>query len=111
VYWAAHHRRREVWVGLPTVYTVLGNKLAPWLAERYLARTAVKGQQTDEPLPAGHSDNLFEPIPRDEGAHGPFDAKAHDRSLQLWATTHRGWLAAAAAAGAAAFVVTRPGRT
>jgi short-subunit dehydrogenase len=111
VYWAAHHRRREVWVGLPTVYTVLGNKLAPWLAERYLARTAVKGQQTDEPLPAEHPDNLFEPIARDEGAHGPFDAKAHDRSLQLWATTHRGWLAVAAAAGlAAALAVTRPGR-
>jgi len=33
IYWAAHHRRRELYVGLPTVYTILGNKLAPWLAE------------------------------------------------------------------------------
>ncbi len=47
VHWAAHHRRREVWVGLPTVYTIIGNRLAPWLAELYLAKTAVNGQQTD----------------------------------------------------------------
>ena len=47
IYWAAHHRRRELYVGFPTVYTIIGNKLAPWLAERYLARTAVDGQQTD----------------------------------------------------------------
>src|ERR671933_797866 len=38
VHWAAHHRRREVYVGAPTVYTILGNKLATWMAERYLAR-------------------------------------------------------------------------
>lgn len=31
--------RREVWVGLPTVITILGNKLAPGLLDRYLART------------------------------------------------------------------------
>ncbi len=49
VHWAAGHRRRQVYVGVPTVYTVLGSKFAPWLAERYLARTAVKGQQTEGP--------------------------------------------------------------
>ena len=37
VYWAAHHRRREIYVGIPTVYTIVGNKLSPSLAERYLA--------------------------------------------------------------------------
>jgi short-subunit dehydrogenase len=98
VYWAAHHRRREVYVGLPTVYTILGNKVAPWLAERYLARTAVKGQQTDKPLNGDRPDNLFEPVARDEGAHGPFDGKAHDRSAQLWLTRHRRGLAAGAGA-------------
>src|SRR5437763_4667190 len=94
VHWAAHHRRREVYVGGSTVYTILGNKLAPWLAERYLARTAVKGQQTDEPA-ANRADNLFEPVERDEGAHGHFDDRAHGRSLQLWASKHRRWLAGA----------------
>ena len=45
----AHHRRREIYVGLPTVYTIVGNKLAPWFAERYLAKHAVDGQQTPDP--------------------------------------------------------------
>ncbi len=31
IYWAAHHKRREVYVGTPTVATILGNKAAPWL--------------------------------------------------------------------------------
>src|SRR3954454_23477865 len=53
VHWAAHHRRRELYVGLSTVYTILGTRVAPWLAERYLARTAVDGQQSgDPPTPA-----------------------------------------------------------
>ena len=109
VHWAAHHWRREVYVGGSTVYTIVGNKLAPWLAERYLARTAVKGQQTDEPAGERH-DNLFDPTDRDEGAHGRFDDKAHGRSMQLWATRHRRWLAGAGVlAAAAALVSTGPG--
>jgi NAD(P)-dependent dehydrogenase (short-subunit alcohol dehydrogenase family) len=100
VHWAAHHRRREVYVGRSTAYTIIGSKLAPWLAERYLARTAIDGQQTDEPA-GERPDNLFEPIACDEGARGRFDGEAGGRSLQLWATTHRRWLAGAGALAAA----------
>ena len=101
VYWAAHHRRREVYVGIPAVYTILGNKIAPWLAERYLARTAVKGQQMDAPPSSTNSEgNIFEPVDEgDPGAHGRFDDKAHGRSPQLWLTQHRRALAGAAVAG------------
>ncbi len=107
VYWAAHHRRRELYVGFPTVYTIIGNKLAPWLAERYLARTAVAGQQTDEPVPPDRPANLFDPLDaeRDEGSHGIFDAQAHGRSAQAWLSRHRrsaGLAAATALAGGAA---------
>jgi hypothetical protein len=102
VHWAAHHRRREVYVGVPAVYTILGSKLAPWLAERYLARTAVKSQQTDQPVDGDRPDNLFEAVPRDDGAHGPFDNQAHRHSPQLWATRHRRGIALAAGAGALA---------
>jgi NAD(P)-dependent dehydrogenase (short-subunit alcohol dehydrogenase family) len=112
VHWAAHHRRREMYVGFPTVYTVLGNKLAPWLAERYLAKTAVSGQQTDqEPSDQNAEGNLFEPQPGDPGAHGGFDDQAKARSLQALATRNRAALGVAALAGAAAgalFLV--PGR-
>ena len=73
---AVRKRKREIYVGLPTRYTIWGNKLAPWLAERYLAKTAIKGQQSDQPVDPNRPDNLFEPVPGDPGAHGPFDAEA-----------------------------------
>jgi len=104
IHWAAHHRRREVYVGVPAVYTILGSKLSPWLAERYLARTAVSSQQIggSEPTPQNVNGNLFEPERGDPGAHGRFDRQAHEHSAQWLATKHRGALAAAGAAAAAA---------
>jgi NAD(P)-dependent dehydrogenase (short-subunit alcohol dehydrogenase family) len=113
VHWAAHHRRREVWVGIPTVYTIVGNKIAPWIAEWYLAKTAVKGQQGDEPPTEKNSDgNLFDPHGGDPGAHGAFDDEAHSHSPQWWLSRHRralglGAVAAAGAAAASALVPRR----
>jgi NAD(P)-dependent dehydrogenase (short-subunit alcohol dehydrogenase family) len=111
VYWSAHHRRRELYVGFPTVYTILGNKLAPWLAERYLARTAVDGQQTDQRFDGAAAANLFEPVDadHDEGSRGIFDDQSHRRSEQAWLSRHRlgSGLAAAAVAGGAAALLTR----
>jgi short-subunit dehydrogenase len=101
VHWAAYHRRREVYVGLPTVYTIWGQKFAPWFIERYLAKTAVNSQLTDTPKRAGRRDNLFESPPGDPGAHGPYDDQAHARSVQLWATKHRAGLLAGLGAAAA----------
>jgi short-subunit dehydrogenase len=91
VHWAAHHKRRELWVGFPTVYTILGHRIAPWLAEVYLARTAFKGQQTDTPAGDGRRDYLEQPVDdeRDHGSHGGFDAQAHARSPQTWLARHR----------------------
>jgi short-subunit dehydrogenase len=99
VYWAAHHRRRELWVGQSTVRAIVGNKLAPWVADRYLARTAITGQQVDD-LPVGpdRPDNLFEPLPAKAATHGIFNDEAVARSPQLWAATHRPLLAAASGA-------------
>ncbi|HET7589671.1 MAG TPA: SDR family oxidoreductase [Solirubrobacterales bacterium] len=99
VHWAARHRRRQVYVGIPTVYTVMGSKFAPWIAERYLAKTAVSGQQAEfPPDDQNRAGNLTHPQPGDPGAHGRFDGKAHGRSAQWWASKHRGLLAAAGAA-------------
>lgn len=101
IHWAAHSRRRELVVGAPALYTVLGSRLAPGLAERYLARTAVGDQQADaEPAPANADGNLFAPVDGDPGARGRFDALARERSAHLWLTRHRRPLAAAALAGA-----------
>jgi short-subunit dehydrogenase len=103
---AAEHPRRETWVGLPTVLTIVGNAIAPGLVDRYLARTNIKAQQVpDRPIdPHQRRDNLFAPPPGDPGAHGIFDARAHAHSPQTWLAEHRGTVAAAgalAAAGAA----------
>jgi NAD(P)-dependent dehydrogenase (short-subunit alcohol dehydrogenase family) len=104
IHWAAHHKRREVYVGISTVYTIWGNKVAPWLAERYLAKTAVGGQLSQVDHDPDRPGNLFAPPDGDAGAHGPYDDRAHGRSIQLWATKHRrsllGGLSVAAATAA-----------
>jgi NAD(P)-dependent dehydrogenase (short-subunit alcohol dehydrogenase family) len=99
VVYAAHNDRREVYVGGPTVKAIVGNKIAPGLADRYLARNGFDAQQTAEPEDGSRPDNLFEPVDReiDHGAHGRFDACAREFSLQAWATTNRNLLAAGAA--------------
>jgi short-subunit dehydrogenase len=107
VYWAAHHRRRELWVGYSAVQAILGNKLAPSFADWYLAKTGFKGQQMqDRPVSPDRPDNLFEPVQDKAATHGIFDSQAKTRSPQLWAATHRpiiaGALSAIAGVGAAA---------
>jgi NAD(P)-dependent dehydrogenase (short-subunit alcohol dehydrogenase family) len=79
---AALHPRRDAWVGLPTVYTILGNRVAPAFMDWYLGRTGVSGQQTDEAAERLGS-NVFEPrdADTDRGAHGSFDDKSHDRDF------------------------------
>ena len=89
VYYAATHRRRELWVGFPAVQAILGNKVIPGFLDRMLGRTAVDGQHTDEPLPPDRKDNLWQPVAGDHGAHGRFDALAQDHSVQYWLDTHR----------------------
>ena len=99
----AEHPRRNMWIGVSTAYTILGERLAPKLADLYLARTGVRGQQTDAQLPRAGS-NLESPSDQDtdRGAHGPFDDQAHDSDPVTWASLHRREvLAAMAAAGAA----------
>jgi hypothetical protein len=43
----AEHPRRTMWVGSSTAYTILGNHIAPWFMDWYLARKTVQGQLTD----------------------------------------------------------------
>jgi NAD(P)-dependent dehydrogenase (short-subunit alcohol dehydrogenase family) len=95
IVFAAYHKRREIYVGEPTVEAIIGNKIAPGLLDHYLARTCYDSQQTSQPVAADRPNNLFQPVTADPGAHGGFDAQALDSSRQLWATTHRAWLALA----------------
>ncbi|MFW5950606.1 MAG: SDR family oxidoreductase [Gemmatimonadota bacterium] len=97
VHWAAHHRRRTLLVGLPTVQTVLGERLAPGALDHYLAHNGFGAQQTDEPESPDRADNLFEPVAGDFAARGRFDDRARSASPQLWASKNRGRLALAGA--------------
>lgn len=97
VVWAAHHRRREVYVGGSTLEAIFGNKVMPGILDRYLARTGYAAQQTGETVGHDRPNNLFEPLPGDPGAHGIFNDHAHQRSVQLWETTHRSWVTSAGA--------------
>jgi short-subunit dehydrogenase len=102
LYYAAHHPRREYYVGGPTVAAIVGNKLAPSTLDHYLARNGYKSQQYDGREDANRPHNLWEPLPGDHGAHGSFDARASRSSAFVWAELHRGWLAAAVLGVAAA---------
>ena len=94
IVWAAAHPRREVWVGSPTIKTILGQRLAPALLDRLLARLGYTGQITEEPEKPGRPDNLYAPVAGNRGAHGRFDARARDRSWQFAASKYRGAVAA-----------------
>jgi NAD(P)-dependent dehydrogenase (short-subunit alcohol dehydrogenase family) len=107
VFWAAHARRREISVGGPTVNAILAAKLAGGLADRYLARNGVEAQLTDKPLDPNRPDNLFAPVAGDFAAHGSFDDRARDSSVQFLLNRHRGWLAGAVGATFAAVAARR----
>lgn len=112
IVWAAEHPRREVWVGVPTWKTILGQRVSPPALDHYLADVAWEGQQTDEPLDPERPDNLFEPVPGDTGAHGSFDSRARGVSVQMEVSRHRRLLGgvALAAAGALALGMLTRGR-
>jgi NAD(P)-dependent dehydrogenase (short-subunit alcohol dehydrogenase family) len=99
----AEHPRRNMWVGVSTAYTILGERLAPWLLDLYLGRKGVSAQLTDEELPLLGS-NLFQPRDeeQDQGAHGSFGDRAHGRDPQLWLSARRGAVLGGLAAGMAA---------
>ncbi len=111
---AALHPRREVWVAWPAMKAILGEKVVPGYADRYLAKHGYESQQTNGPVAPDRRDNLFSPVPGDHGAHGAFDARARRRSVEWWLSKNRSLLLAlgagtAALALAAAGVARRAG--
>jgi short-subunit dehydrogenase len=106
VYYAAHHRRREMWVGGSTVQAIVGQKIIPGLLDLYLGKTGYKAQQTGVPEDPSRPNNLFEAVDdeRDYGAHGRFDGKSSGASKQVALDLNRDWILAGAA-GLAALLI------
>jgi len=89
IVWAAHHRRRELLVGAPTLRAVWLNKLVPGLLDRYLAHFGYSSQESATKVAPDRRDNLFGPVRGDFGAHGRFDAQSRPASIELWLSMHR----------------------
>ena len=112
VYAADHPGRKQYYVGASTTATILANRLAPALLDRYLARTGYDSQQTKSRISPDRPDNLWEPVDQargeDHGTHGEFDDKSHSRSAQLF-LSHHPVAATATVAATAAFGVALAG--
>lgn len=96
VYWAAHQRHREVFVGWPTVKAIWGQRLVPGLADHMAARMAWDGQMYDGAADPNQPNDLHEPVPGHQSAHGAFDSRARDNSWEVALTMRASWLASGA---------------
>lgn len=110
IYWAAHHDRRELFVGGSTWQAVVGQKFIPGLLDRYLAKKGYEGQQTSRPRDPSRPDNLWRPVSGEFGAHGRFDERATSRSWETWFAENRGWIGAGLGIIAAALLTRRTRR-
>ena len=99
IYWAAHHRSRELMVALSTKKAILAQKIAPGFADRYLGKNGYDAQQFDGAADPDRPNNLWTPLSGDAGAHGAFDDRASAHSPELWLELHWKWLAVSAVAG------------
>src|SRR3989440_8890597 len=88
ILFAARNDRREMYVGCPTVEAIVGDKIAPAVADTYLAKNGYNSQQTSEPAEPGRRDNLWSPLLEDRGIHVPLGDRAASSSPQLWANEH-----------------------
>ncbi len=86
---AAFHYRRSWYVGLSTLIAVWGNRIAPWFADWYLAKTGVDSQQYNGPADLNRPNDLFKSVDGPFGAHGDFDKRAHSRSMYSIMSRHR----------------------
>ena len=89
ILFAATHRRREMWVGFPTVKTILAAWFVPGFVDHYLARVGYSGQLTTEPASPNAPGNLFEAVAGNWGAEGRFTKQERHASLQMVANRHR----------------------
>jgi NADP-dependent 3-hydroxy acid dehydrogenase YdfG len=108
IHFAARHRRRELWVGASTIRTILGQKIAPGVVDHQLAHRVFDQQDTALARPERPS-SLWNPVPGDHGAHGPFEFRARGRDpvarLSIWLGA-AGVQAVALAAGVATVAAT-----
>jgi NAD(P)-dependent dehydrogenase (short-subunit alcohol dehydrogenase family) len=87
ILWAAEHAPREMLLGLPTAAAVWAQKLIPGWLDRHLATAGWEPQFVDEPNDQ-EGDILFDTLPGDPGAHGPYTDRERGPDLQMKLRMH-----------------------
>lgn len=112
------HPVKELNLGFSTLEAEYAEKIAPAFADLYLSKTGCSSQQMSEWDHHDRPSNLWAYVPGDHGAHGVFDDRARETSVEFELYKHRYVLgvgaAAVVAAGlfgfAASRATARPGR-
>jgi short-subunit dehydrogenase len=81
VYKAVYRPGREYWIGLSTLKVILGNMVLPAFLDRYLAKVAFEGQETNQPVSAQRADNLVTPVSSLHRTRGRFGREAQHRAV------------------------------
>jgi NADP-dependent 3-hydroxy acid dehydrogenase YdfG len=100
---AADNPPREMLIGRPTVQAVWAQKFVPGLLDLYLGKYGYQSQMIDkanQQQGRQHGDILFETLPGDPGAHGPYREREQGPDLMMRLLGH-GRLAAGVAGVAA----------
>jgi hypothetical protein len=81
VFDAVRHPRREYWIGWSTLKVILGNMVLPAFLDRYLAKAAFDGQQTERPVSSDRRDNLLIPEHALHRTRGRFGTEAKNKAM------------------------------
>ncbi|MFN7103268.1 MAG: SDR family oxidoreductase [Pseudorhizobium sp.] len=107
IYKGAMTAPRELWVGRPTVKTIIGGLLLPGLTDRMAASQAYEGQMDALANHSGRLDNLFEPVDLDVGAQGRFDRESSPSVGSISGTAARVLIAGAGVAALTVLAMAR----
>jgi hypothetical protein len=81
VFDAVRHPCREYWIGWSTFKVILGNMVLPGFLDRYLAKVAFEGQETERPVSPDREDNLQTPVHSLHRTRGRFGDEAESRAV------------------------------
>jgi short-subunit dehydrogenase len=84
---AAEHHSRQVIIGFPTLQAMWGQKFIPGLLNIYLGKTGWDAQFVDAPNDQ-KEDILFDTLPGDPGAHGPYRDQERGPDWQMRLRMH-----------------------
>ncbi|MCX2945079.1 SDR family oxidoreductase [Rahnella perminowiae] len=83
IYKASLLAPRELWVGISTVQSILGNMFFPGWLDKLMSQKAWGGQMQSEPHPINEDDNLYTPVEGHHTSKGKFSGEAKDSVIAI----------------------------